>query len=37
MKCSLCGHQLTVEFLNLGRQPLANKYPAAADFQTEDR
>jgi methylation protein EvaC len=36
MKCSLCGHQPTVEFLNLGRQPLANKYPAAADFQSED-
>lgn len=36
MKCSLCGHQPTVEFLNLGRQPLANKYPSAADFKTED-
>ncbi len=36
MKCSLCDHQPAVEFLNLGRQPLANKYPAAADFQSED-
>ena len=36
MKCSLCGHDQLVEFLDLGRQPLANKYPRAADFATED-
>jgi SAM-dependent methyltransferase len=32
----LCGHDHPVEFLNLGRQPLANKYPTAAQFETEE-
>ena len=36
MKCSLCGHDPLVEFLDLGKQPLANKYPRATDFSTED-
>ena len=36
MSCILCS-QNKVEFLNLGRQPLANKYPATkAEFETED-
>jgi methylation protein EvaC len=36
MKCQLCGHDHPVEILNLGRQPLANKYPTAAQFGTEE-
>lgn len=36
MKCHLCGHDDTVEFLNLGQQPLANKYPAKAQFESEE-
>lgn len=36
MKCQLCGHDHPVEFLNLGRQPLANKYPTTAQFATEE-
>ncbi len=36
MKCQLCGHDHSVEFLNLGKQPLANKYPTEAQFETED-
>lgn len=36
MKCQLCGDDHAVEFLNLGRQPLANKYPTAAQFETEE-
>jgi SAM-dependent methyltransferase len=36
MKCQLCGHDRPVEFLNLGRQPLANKYPTAAQFDSEE-
>jgi len=36
MKCSLCGQDHAVEFLDLGKQPLANKYPRATDFATED-
>lgn len=36
MKCQLCGHDHLVEFLNLGKQPLANKYPTEAQFKTED-
>ncbi|MHB1218743.1 MAG: class I SAM-dependent methyltransferase [Alphaproteobacteria bacterium] len=35
MKCQLCGAAELVEFLNLGKQPLANKYPAEAQFQAE--
>lgn len=34
--CLLCKHDALVEFLNLGEQPLANKYPKAADFRKED-
>jgi SAM-dependent methyltransferase len=37
MKCLLCKEDKSVEFLNLGRQPLANKYPdSEAKFKTED-
>lgn len=37
MKCLLCLQDKAVEFLNLGQQPLANKYPAAEkDFEKED-
>lgn len=36
MACQLCGHAPTVEFLNLGQQPLANKYPSAEQFATEE-
>ncbi len=37
MKCLLCHQDKTDEFLNLGQQPLANKYPATeAEFETED-
>lgn len=37
MKCLLCHQNKLVEFLNLGKQPLANKYPATeAAFKTED-
>jgi methylation protein EvaC len=36
MKCLLCASHHPVEFLNLGMQPLANKYPTEAQFATED-
>jgi SAM-dependent methyltransferase len=36
MKCQLCGHDHLVEILNLGRQPLANKYPTAAQLEAEE-
>lgn len=36
MKCLLCGQDSLVECLDLGRQPLANKYPTKADFAAED-
>src|SRR3990167_2304874 len=36
MQCLLCHQDTAVEFLNLGRQPLANKYPTAGEFETED-
>ena len=36
MKCQLCDHSEIVEFLNLGQQPLANKYPTADQFKTEE-
>jgi SAM-dependent methyltransferase len=36
MKCQLCGHNHPVEILNLGQQPLANKYPTEAQFGTEE-
>jgi len=34
--CHLCGKPALHEFLNLGRQPLANKYPTQAQFASED-
>lgn len=36
MKCHLCGSEDCVEFLNLGQQPLANKYPREAQFEAEE-
>jgi methylation protein EvaC len=36
MKCQLCDSEDTIEFLNLGMQPLANKYPTEAQFSSED-
>ena len=36
MKCRLCGEPAAIEFLNLGQQPLANKYPTEAEFAAED-
>lgn len=36
MNCQLCGNGHPIEFLNLGMQPLANKYPTEAQFKTED-
>nr|WP_197694413.1 MULTISPECIES: hypothetical protein [unclassified Mycobacterium] len=32
MECRLCGEPAAIEFLNLGEQPLANKYPTAAEL-----
>lgn len=34
--CLLCGSSDTVEVINLGQQPLANKYPKETDFAKED-
>ena len=36
MECRLCGEPAAVEILNLGQQPLANKYPTKAEFAAED-
>lgn len=36
MKCLLCRHDTAAEFLDLGMQPLANKYPKEEHFATED-
>jgi methylation protein EvaC len=36
MNCQLCNHAELVGFLDLGKQPLANKYPTAAQFEAED-
>ncbi len=36
MKCQLCNHSEIVEFLNLGQQPLANKYPTTDQFKSEE-
>jgi SAM-dependent methyltransferase len=37
MKCNLCLKETAIEFLNLGNQPLANKYPASKEqFSQED-
>jgi SAM-dependent methyltransferase len=35
-RCHLCGEQALHEFLDLGQQPLANKYPVEAQFASED-
>ena len=35
MQCGLCKNE-SVEFLNLGSQPLANKYPTKEQFEKED-
>ena len=34
--CLLCRQKKAMEFLNLGKQPLANKYPKKKDFAKED-
>jgi methylation protein EvaC len=34
--CQLCGKHNPIKFLDLGMQPLANKYPIEAQFKTED-
>lgn len=36
MTCKLCGRVDVVELLNLGKQPLANKYPTKEQFAMED-
>ncbi len=36
MDCQLCGEPHLHEFLDLGKQPLANKYPTKAQFEGED-
>ncbi len=35
IRCQLCRGADLVEFLDLGKQPLANKYPTEAQFQAE--
>jgi SAM-dependent methyltransferase len=35
MKCLLCQKETSFEFLNLGQQPLANKYPSEDEFTAE--
>ena len=35
-QCHLCGQPALHKFLNLGHQPLANKYPTQAQFASED-
>jgi SAM-dependent methyltransferase len=36
MECSLCRRGILQEVLNLGKQPLANKYPTADQFAAEE-
>lgn len=36
MKCRLCHREHPIEFLDLGQQPLANKYPKQEEFANED-
>ncbi len=36
MQCALCLKDTSVSFLDLGQQPLANKYPREEDFAKED-
>lgn len=35
MKCNLCLKNKSFEFLDLGKQPMANKYPKKEDFKNE--
>jgi len=35
MCCSLCQGKNLEKFIDLGRQPLANKYPKSTDFEEE--
>lgn len=35
-RCRLCGHEPLVEMLDLGQQPLANKYPTADQIEGEE-
>ena len=35
MTCALCKNDTSAECINLGKQPLANKYPTPAQFETE--
>ena len=36
MQCRICGNATAESFLDLGLQPLANKYPREEDFASED-
>lgn len=36
MQCALCFNSTSVSFLDLGKQPLANKYPRETEFAAED-
>ncbi len=36
MPCTVCRQSQLIPFLDLGQQPLANKYPTEAEFKTED-
>jgi len=36
LKCQLCGSNDPIEFLDLGQQPLANKYPTEDQFKAEE-
>ncbi len=36
MTCRICAKETLVEFIDLGQQPLANKYPKPEEFATED-
>lgn len=36
MQCELCRNNTAEAFLDLGQQPLANKYPRETDFASED-
>lgn len=36
MQCKLCFKENSFEFLNLGRQPMANKYPKPEGFESEE-
>src|SRR3989344_2756936 len=36
MRCHLCNNNTLTEFLDLGQQPLANKYPKREEIEKED-